>query len=77
MWPFKKTTASDVYVPPPVPSDEEIISTAPHTICPYTNVARGTIGYALLRLRNEGKLLETVRHGVLPDETRYIYEPVK
>lgn len=77
MWPFKKTTASDVYVPSPVPSDDEIVESAPHTIAAYTNVAHGTFGYAVLRLALEGRLKVRSVPGVFSSDTRYVYEAVK
>lgn len=73
MW-FRKKATSKSYVVPPVPTDEEIIASAPIRMSPYQNVARGTWGYSVLRLANEGRLKGRIEYGILPDETVYIYE---
>ena len=76
MWWRKKATAQ-TYVAPPVPSDDEIIASAPIRMSPYQNVARGTWGHAVHRLAMEGRLKVRTESGVLPDETIYIYEANK
>ena len=73
MW-FRKKVAPKTYVAPPVPTDEEIIASAPIRMSPYQNVGRGTWGYSVLRLAKEGRLKPRIEYGILPDETVYIYE---
>jgi len=73
MW-WRKKVITQTYVAPPEPTDEEIIASAPIRMSPYQNVARGTWGYAVLRLAMEGRLKVRTEYGVLPDETVYIYE---
>lgn len=74
---FKRKTVEPATVAYVVPSDDEIIATAPHTIGIYQNVARGTFGYSLLRLSREGRLKCTQHNGILPDETYWTYEASK
>ena len=77
MWPLKKRALPKIYTPPLVPSDDEIVESAPHTIAAYTNVAHGTFGYAVLRLALEGRLKVRSVPGVFASDMRYVYEAVK
>lgn len=73
MW-WRKTINAQAYVAPPVPTDEEIIASAPIRMSPCQHVGRGSWGYAVLRLAKEGRLKVRTEYGILPDETVYIYE---